>query len=395
ADWQSLFTLFPAHLMDKGDPKANCDEITKGWPMTEGIISDVSGGPWQLTREHIDNDHQVVTLTPNPNYWGDKPKLARIVHQEIGNDPGTMVKGMRSGEINMVYPQPQLDLVSQIRSLAPKVTSQTNLGLSFEHLDFNTRDKHLAHPEIRRAFALALDRNAIVQATVGQFDNRAKVLNNRFYVNNQPGYQDNAPAEYNTRNVARARQLIESVGYTMGPDGIFRAPDGSRLSLEIATTQHNPLRESTVDLIIRQLRDAGIEGHKFLNQDIFQGRNKPRSLEAGGFQVALFAWVSSPFVSGNRSIYHSATADAPGQNYVLGNDPRVDALLRDLTLEPDMTRQAKLGNEIDRRLWNDMYTLPLYQKPTFIAYDSGFSGITDNATSAGPLWNSETYAVKQ
>ncbi|HEY9472756.1 MAG TPA: ABC transporter substrate-binding protein, partial [Mycobacteriales bacterium] len=243
--------------------------------------------------------------------------------------------------------------------------------------------------------ALALDRNEIVQATVGQFDNRAKVLNNRFYVNNQPDYKDNAPAEYNTRNVAKAKQLIESIGYTMGTDGVYRAPDGHRLSLEISTTQRNPLRESTVDLIIRQLKDAGIEGHKFLNPDIFQDRSKAKSLAAGGFQVALFAWVSSPFVTGNVAIYHSGTADAPGQNYVLGNDPGVDTLLGKLTVEPDAARQAKLGNEIDTRLWQDMYTLPLYQKPTFIAYDSGYSGIGDNATSAGPLWNSDIYAVKQ
>jgi len=38
ADWKSLFSgtsnpLFPAHVMDKGDPKANCDYITAGWPI--------------------------------------------------------------------------------------------------------------------------------------------------------------------------------------------------------------------------------------------------------------------------------------------------------------------------------------------------------------------------
>ena len=394
ADWQSLFTLFPAHLMDKGDPKANCDEITKGWPMTEGIISDVSGGPWQLLKANIDQGKKVATLTPNPKYWGDKPKLERLIHQSIGNEPDTMVKGMKSGEINMVYPQPQLDLISQIKNLEPDVTSQVSFGLTFEHLDLNTRNEHLAHPEIRKAFALALDRNEIVQATVGQFDNRAKVLNNRFYVNNQPSYKDNAPAEYNTRNVAKAKELIQSAGYTMGGDGFYKAPNGHQLKLTLSTTQNNPLRLSTLQLVQKQLKEAGINSTIFQNPDIFQDKSKATSLEAGGFDVALFAWVSSPFVSGNRSIYESATADAPGQNYVLGNDSKVDDLLKQLVVEPDLDKQADIANAVDTQLWNDMYTLPLYQKPTFIAFDSNYAGIADNATNAGPLWNSDTFSLK-
>ena len=38
-----------------------------------------------------------------------------------------------------------------------------------------------------------------------------------------------------------------------------------------------------------------------------------------------------------------------------------------------------------------MYTLPLYQKPTLLAFDSNYGGIADNATQAGPLWNSDTF----
>jgi peptide/nickel transport system substrate-binding protein len=397
ADWKSLFNqqLFPAHLMDKGDPKANCDEITKGWPMTEGLPSDISGGPWQIKKANIDNGKKVLTLVPNDKYWGAKPKLARLIHQSVGNDPGTMVKALKSGEINMIYPQPQLDLVSQVKDLEPKVTSQTNFGLTFEHLDFNTRNEHLKHKEIRQAFALALDRNAIVQATVGQFDNRAQVLNNRFYVNSQPEYKDNAPADYNTRNVAKAKQLIESIGYKMGSDGYYRAPNGKTLELEICTTVNNPLRETTIDLMVNQLKDAGIKGKKFLNPDIFQDKSKAKSLEAGGFDVALFAWVSSPYVTGNVSIYRSVKGDNQGQNYTHGNDPKVDQLLDQLVVETDTTKQGEIGNAIDTQLWQDLYTLPLYQKPTFIAFDSRYTGIGDNATNSGPLWNSETFTLKQ
>ncbi|MBA3292642.1 MAG: hypothetical protein H0T40_02625 [Geodermatophilaceae bacterium] len=92
ADWQGLFTgttpLLPAHLLDNDDPVALCEMITTGWPTDQGIPEDISGGPWQLKLENIDVSSQVVTLTPNENYWGEKPGLAALVYQNIGNDPG-------------------------------------------------------------------------------------------------------------------------------------------------------------------------------------------------------------------------------------------------------------------------------------------------------------------
>jgi peptide/nickel transport system substrate-binding protein len=42
-----------------------------------------------------------------------------------------------------------------------------------------------------------------------------------------------------------------------------------------------------------------------------------------------------------------------------------------------------------------MATVPLYQKPTFIAHQAAIAGVEDNPTEAGPLWNSETWALQQ
>ena len=194
------------------------------------------------------------------------------------------------------------------KSLEPTVTSSTNFGLSFEHLDLNTLDKQLADKAVRQAFAYALNRPDIVAKTVAQFDGRAQVLNNRYFVNNQPGYQDNSGGLYNKQDIAKAQSLLEQDGYKKGSDGVY-AKNGQRLSFEIMTTQGNPLRANTIDVITQQLKPVGIEIKKFLNPDIFAGKEKPRSLEGGQFQIALFAWVSSPFLSPNQSIYQSPNGE--------------------------------------------------------------------------------------
>jgi peptide/nickel transport system substrate-binding protein len=304
------------------------------------------------------------------------------------------VQGLSSGELNMIYPQPQLDLVDQVKDLEPNVVSDVNFGLSFEHLDFNTTDPLLSDVRVRQAFAMALDRQEIVDQTVGQFSSDAQVLNNRVWLNNQPQYQDTAPEQYKARDVEGAKALLQQAGFTQGADGIF-AKGGQRLSLRVDTTANNPLREQTVNVMISQLKDAGIEATFNANPDIFAGKDKPTSLEAGGFQVALFAWVGSPFISNTPSIYLTPQGEALGQNYSRIGTPEIDQLLTKwLTLTEDQ-EVTDTGNQIDKLLWDQMGTLPLYQKPTFIAYSSTIEGAEDNPTQAGPLWNSNTWALKQ
>jgi glutathione transport system substrate-binding protein len=40
-----------------------------------------------------------------------------------------------------------------------------------------------------------------------------------------------------------------------------------------------------------------------------------------------------------------------------------------------------------------MATLPLYQKPTLIAFDQNVKGVGDNSTQVGPMWNSDTWSL--
>ena len=391
-DWRGLFQLFPQHIMDKTDAKANCAALTKGWPIAGGIP--VSSGPWLLDKAGVDVSKKILTLTKNDKWWGTPSKLDRIIIQNIGSDPTVSVNAMRNKEVQVIYPQPQLDLVKQIKGLEPQITSGTNFGLTFEHLDFNTKDAQLGQLEIRQAIAYAMNRPEIVSKTVGQFDNRAQVLNNRYLVNNQPGYTDTSGGLYNKPDTSKSDQLLTGLGYAKGADGIY-AKGGQRLSFEIMTTQSNPLRDATIDVITSELKPAGIEIKKFLNPDIFAGPEKPRSLAGGQFQIALFAWVSSPLLSQNASIYATPKSDNNfGQNYSRGGDPAVDALLPKVAEETDATKAADLGNQVDTQLWKDLYTIPLYQKPTFLAYDSSLTGVQENSTLAGPLWNSEAWARK-
>jgi peptide/nickel transport system substrate-binding protein len=391
-DWQALFSpLLSKHIFDQGSAKANCDYITKGWPTKNGIPLGATNGPWKLDTSNIDPSSKTYTLTPNPKYWGAQPKLARLVDAYIGSDSDTNVKALKNQEVNIIYPQPQLDLVANLDKLSG-VTTEINFGVAFEHIDFNTKDPLLAHKEVREAIAYAIDRPALVAATVGKFSDKASVLGNRLILSNQKNYEDHSGG-YAKQDIAKAKQLLESAGAKMGANGIYTL-NGKPLAFKVETTQDNPLRDQTVQVMAQQVKQAGIKLTEDANPDIFAGADKPHSLEAEGFQIALFAWVGSPSISANRSIYYTKSKGG-GQNYSQASTPQIDAALDKMATATNTSDEAKYANQADSLLWQQMYTLPLYQKPTLLSYSSNLQGIADNPTQVGPLWNSETFSLKQ
>jgi peptide/nickel transport system substrate-binding protein len=231
---------------------------------------------------------------------------------------------------------------------------------------------------------------ALVRATVGQIDPGAQVLNNRLYVNSQPEYEATNGGRYGRADVAAARRLLESAGYTAGPDGVY-VQRGRRLSLELITPPKDRMFANAADVIAAQLDAAGIEIHVLRSPHIFGDKNDPNSLESGRFDMALFYWLAAPFVTPSRSIYESPRAGQVGQNYTRGFDRRVDELFADLAHETDPVRVAFVANRIDRLLWDNLYTVPLYQRPVILAQSSRVMNSGVNATVSGPGWNASDW----
>ncbi len=64
-----------------------------------------SGGPWFAKWNKGDD----IILTPNPNYWGAKPHLDKVVFK-FQTDTAAEFQAFKSGQVDAIYPQPQLDV---------------------------------------------------------------------------------------------------------------------------------------------------------------------------------------------------------------------------------------------------------------------------------------------
>jgi peptide/nickel transport system substrate-binding protein len=104
------------------------------------------------------------------------------------NDPAQVASGLASNEIHASCPQPQVDLVRQLRRI-PSLKFDQRPGLTYEHLDFNEANPFLADVNLRRAIALSIDRKDLIAQTVGQFATGIVHDNNHFFAPGQPEYR--------------------------------------------------------------------------------------------------------------------------------------------------------------------------------------------------------------
>lgn len=372
AEWQMLFSnILPAHIMETA---------SGGW--NDGLDNPPTwaGGPFRISSYIKD---QSLTLVPNEKWWGPKPNLDSIVVR-FGIDAEAVPQALQNNEIDVAYPQPQLDLVEQVEAL-PGIESEINYGLAYEHLDFNFANPLLAVKEVRQAIAWGIDRDDLVTRTVKQFDDRGTRLDNRIWLTGQPEYAAHGK-DYQKADVDKAKAALEKAGFTAGADGIY-AKDGKKLSLRIATTGGNALREQTEELIQAQLKEVGIE---------VTIANTPGSavfgdFTTGNFDLALFAWIGTPFtVSANSAIFTVGGQ----QNWSSYENKEVDKLFDQAIRTADRDESVRISQEIDEILWTDLATLPLYAKPTFLPYRGTYANIRDNATTEGPMWNAVEWGKK-
>lgn len=379
SDWKALFgPILPAHFMKtlNADPHKAFNE-----GLTGEQIKKISGGPY-IVSTYASNKQ--VVLTKNAKYWGKAGHLDTIVFR-ILTDAAVEPQALANKEIQVMYPQPQVDLVKQVKAI-PGVTSDVGFGPIFEHFDFNLANPFLKDLALRKALFTAVDREQILESTVKQFSDKAEVLNNRMLVKGQPGYQDNVTSEnLGAGKVDDAKKILTDAGYT-GVGSKLTTKDGKAVApLRMRYTEGNKIREQECELFQAVAAKLGVTVTVTTTDDL------GGTLDGHDFDVVVFAWVGTPFPnSGNKDIYVTKA----GSNYDSYSNSVVDEALKDAAVQLDQKKAQEDLNKADLQVSKDAVTLPLYQKPTFLAYLDTYGNIHNNSTSVGATYNIQEWGLK-
>ncbi len=382
ADWQGLFiNLVPAHI-----------SRTVGWNTGFSGPAQTISGSWYEIQSY--NNNQSVVLVRNPKYWGTPGKLDKIVFQFFSDDTQE-VPALQNNEVQVINPATVSTSIVQSAAQVPNTTRVTAPGLEFEHLDFNEADPYLAKLQVRQAIAYGTNRPQIISHTVGEVYSQTVPLGNRMFVASQAQYVNNGAA-YDTVNTGKAESLLSGLGFKKSSDGYFQPnygpQKGQDLTFTIQSTSGNSVRAQTEQLFQADMKAIGIKINiQNYDANTFFGTNLPQ----GSYQIAEFAWVSTPFVSQNQSIYCSYTnAASCGQNWVHYANSEVDKLLAAGSSATSSSQEASDFNQADRLLWDDMVTLPLYQKPQYFAWNNTYGNLIPNVSNVGIPWNGNLWGIK-
>jgi peptide/nickel transport system substrate-binding protein len=397
ADWAGLYgspTILPAHLVEKNgdvpDIIAAADTPTaptlkkaqtfynEAWNVNPGQIKPdimLSSGFYQLTGWQAG---QSLTLTANAKWWGTPPKAKTLVIRYLGGDQ--QAQALQNGEVDAVDPQPQVELVNQLKALGDKVKFSTHDQYTFEHLDFNFRGE-FKDKNLREAFAKCVPRQQIVDNLIKPQNPNSKILQSRYVFPFQPDYSKFETGvggeKYNTVDIAGAKQLVDAAGKTGMTVRVGWRKDPAQL---------NKRRVDTLALVAASCKQAGFNVVDAGTADFFE-----KALPEGNFDVAMYAWTGSPLVTGSSAIYVTKGES----NYQAYTSPVVDQATSQLNQEIDTAKQVDLMVQIDKQLWTDLATIPLFAFPGILATSPDIEGVEYNATQQELLWNAQNWSLKQ
>jgi peptide/nickel transport system substrate-binding protein len=383
-DWQSLFSdLMPAHI-------AKTAGFNNGFQTFNSAVK-VSGGPFEIQSY---TQGQSLIEVPNPKWFGAAPKLSKLVFRFFADD-NQIPPAIQNSEVDAANPaQASLQFKDAVAAV-PNTTTTIVPGLEFQHMDFNQANPYLAKLDVRLAIAAGTNRNVMVQRILGPITTSVKPLDNRVYMPTQPQHQDTSGG-LGDFNPTKAKQLLQAAGMTMGSDGYFHPNFGPQagkdLTLSISTTSGEPVRAEIEQLFQADMKAIGIKINiqNYSPSTLF-GTVGPKS----EYDIIEFAWVNTPFASGNQPIYCSYTnANVCGQNWNHYANPQVDALFNQALSELDPTKAATLYNQVDALLWKDMVTLPLFQQPQLYTWNTKWANVEPNTTSTGLTWNADLWGLK-
>jgi peptide/nickel transport system substrate-binding protein len=365
--------IVPKHIWDGKDPETFTNfDLAKGWPVWTGPYKLVKASPTEFDFDR------------NDNWWAAKtgfqklPAPQRVVFVDAGPED-RKAAALSANEVDG-EPSLRIDLFSQVQARNPQVIGWTKAAPSAwidpcpVVLGFNTQKAPWNDAEMRWAVSYALPKQKIADASSGGFGKLAS-YNFPDYPAIQSWLTENQDLlkKYDSTvfDPDKARQIIESKGYTKGSDGFYQK-DGQPLSVNVLVKAEETI---TTPIIIASLQDVGINAaaRSLTTASYYLAHDK------GDFEIETThvncGSVTEPFSELNT--LHSKWIKPSGQiqtpNIWGYKNPDYDKIVDQIgTLPPgDPKEHALFRQALEIRL-KDLPIFPLFQQLRIVPYTSKY-----------------------
>ncbi|MFI6477074.1 ABC transporter family substrate-binding protein [Nonomuraea sp. NPDC050663] len=386
ADWKGLFIaprLFPSHVAEKAvgalDNEANLAKAVDFFGKTQPTWS---AGPYKL--ESYKQGDSLV-FVPNDKWFGaEKPSLERLIFKIITDVP-QLPTALANREVNAIYPQPQVDMIKQLQA-DTNSNHYVGPGLGWEHFDINTSNTFLKDKALRQAIFTAVDRQALIDKTVGQFAPGITPLNNyNLFEGVSPHYKDVITATgAGQGKIDEAKKILTDAGYKIEGENLI-TPDGKPVpEFRTRYTNGNAVRKTMVEALAEQVRPLGVKIRVQPTDDL------SGTLIGGDFDIIIFGWT------GTLQTFSSAQQNwgsKSASNFSKYGTADIDKLLAEAATTPDEASASATLNQALEQFAQGYAVLPLYLKPTTIAVNKDVVNVRNNPTGQAPVYNTQEWGL--
>jgi peptide/nickel transport system substrate-binding protein len=349
-----------------------------------------------------------IRMAKNPAYLS--PRTGKPAHLDSLTfrwypDQAALIAAYRAGAVDVATGFTDLDLPKLVE-LGEQVS--TRPSLTYEVLRPNWSDETCAvsssmrdrgvgcpmsDPAIRRALALAIDRNAIISKAFGR-TGAAPGTNVDplawFYAD------ERAPALDPTGAIG----ILEEAGWKDTDGDGIRENDGLVARVELCTTDRQA-RLDAAALIKASLRDVGIEAVTTVVDpaDMFATYDRsssatPCALQRGHFDLALHSLTSSIDPRDYYFKYHSSQFEPDGQNDARVNNVGIDVALETVSssVHPAVIRDAMI--EFQEIYVEQTVEIPIYVSETVELHAAKVGNAVGGSPVGGATWNVADWFVK-
>ena len=304
----------------------------------------VCAGPFQFV-ERIAQDR--IVLKKFADYWNaENVHLDTVTYLPI---PDTTVRlaNLRSGDVQLVdrIAATDADTVKNDASLGyDEAVSLGSMGIYVNVGNGENSKKPMGqHKELRQAFSMSIDREAINQVV---FSGGA-LAGNQPWPPTSPWYNKDVPLE--PRNVEKAKELVKAAGF-------------DRVAVTLKH-HNNPVVTQTMQMIQAMVAEAGFDVSLLSTEFATLLDNQ----SAGDFELTRSDWSGRPDPDGNvHTFYHSKG----GLNDPKYNNPEVDVLLDEARAASDPAIRKEKYDAFAKIVTEDLPIITIgHQK-----FQYGFSG---------------------
>lgn len=314
----------------------------------------IATGPFRVAEW---NTGENVVLEANPDYWRGAPCLDRLVVRFIrGVD--NIANALLAGEVDFARID-GADLVPFENN--PDFVIETAPRDLMRYVGFNVQSPRYSDPAVRRALAVGLDRQAIIDVAAGGYGILPDSAFNRSIFAYEEGRNEQLVFD-----PAQAQQMLTDAGWTDSDGNGFLDNEGQELTMRLVFAGENPLMQAIAPIVYDNWRTLGVNvelvplDSAAINEEVYQNTNveKPYDVHLGGW--GLFGTEPDAY----RSYLANETS------FFAYNNQEVIDLFAQGRAEAEPEARYEIYRQIDELLWEDMPMIPVFQPIGVYVYRS-------------------------